>query len=437
MNKNKKGFTLVELIGVIIIVLIISLMSIFAVNRITRKSKMRAIIKVANTYVKGAMTKQTSDRDNGLQNGDIFHNTIYGKVCYSITDKTLEQYVDKGKGNYRGSVEICYGDDCSYSSKVWITDGRYYIDGVTDPSDETKLVKSFSSDYPESCGVKAIGGGSSGDLLTSNFDYTGGEQEFITIVPGVYSLEVWGAQGGDYSVVNIGGYGSYSYVEVELKQGEKLYINVGGKGSGNCPVDNNTCKGSYNGGAKGGLYIAAGGGATHIATASGLLRKVPENKVYVVAGGGSGGDSSYQGSHAGGYTVEQTISSKGYWGDMRGKFGYYGGYSDDINNQRGNGGGYSSKSCDDFTYSETNSKWWNFPVGGTGYVFNPRTKNGIMYCYSCPQQYARNDYGDRNDIAFGTSRTEVNAEFSDTPKPKVSKIGNGYARITYIGTFTE
>lgn len=434
--KRNKGFTLVELIAVIIVLIILSVISIASANRITRNSRKKALIKVANTYSKGAMNKEIDDRNAGIFDSDIFHDAIYGKVCYIISDKGLGKYVEKAKGDYKGSIEVCYGEDCSYNTKIWITDGKYYVDGVSDPSDPAQLKKSFSTEYYLSCGMKPIDG-PSGDVYTSDFEYTGGEQLFYALQEGVYSLEVWGAQGGDYSSSWVGGYGSYSYVEVYLKIGDILYVNVGQKGSGPCPQDNESCVVSYNGGAKGGLYIAGGGGATHIATKSGLLTNVRENYVYVVAGGGSGGDNSHNGSNAGGYTVEQTTSSKDYWGAMRGKFGYYGGYTNSINDQRGNGGGYSSKSCDNILYNETNDKWWNFPVGGTGFVSNPKTKNGIMYCYNCPQKYATNSYGNTADIPFGTSKTEVNPEVSDVAKPRTSKIGNGYARITYIGEFSE
>ena len=64
------------------------------------------------------------------------------------------------------------------------------------------------------------------------FDYTGEIQIFVAPKTGVYSLETWGAQGGDASDGTLtarGGYGAYAYGEVVLSQGDTLYINVGGQ----------------------------------------------------------------------------------------------------------------------------------------------------------------------------------------------------------------
>ena len=75
------------------------------------------------------------------------------------------------------------------------------------------------------------------DIYTSgdegwSFDYTGEIQTFVAPKTGIYSLETWGAQGGDATDgtnTARGGYGAYAYGEVLLQQGETLYINVGGQ----------------------------------------------------------------------------------------------------------------------------------------------------------------------------------------------------------------
>lgn len=75
------------------------------------------------------------------------------------------------------------------------------------------------------------------DIWTSHsegwtFDYTGQIQIFVAPKTGIYSLETWGAQGGDAidgTLTARGGYGAYAYGEVLLQQGDTLYINVGGQ----------------------------------------------------------------------------------------------------------------------------------------------------------------------------------------------------------------
>ena len=75
------------------------------------------------------------------------------------------------------------------------------------------------------------------DIWTSHsegwsFDYTGEIQTFVAPKTGIYSLETWGAQGGDATDGTNsarGGYGAYAVGEVFLTQGDTLYINVGGQ----------------------------------------------------------------------------------------------------------------------------------------------------------------------------------------------------------------
>jgi len=65
-----------------------------------------------------------------------------------------------------------------------------------------------------------------------NYEYTGEIQTFTAPQTGIYSLETWGAQGGnatDGTLIARGGYGAYAYGEVYLQEGDKLYINVGGQ----------------------------------------------------------------------------------------------------------------------------------------------------------------------------------------------------------------
>ena len=431
--KSKKGFTLVELLAILIVLVLFSLMSLFAVNKLVERGKKKAFIREANNIVKAAQTKYFEDKELKVTSRtDLYNGTVQGKVCYSIADNLIGRYINSEKTKkFSGSVELCYADDCTNQYKIWLNNGdAFYINGKSKITDTSDIEYTASEEYFNSCGYETIGT-SVGTNTVAEFEYKGSEDKMTILKDGIYKLEAWGAQGGDYSAAYYGGFGSYSYVEVELKKGDVLYINVGQKGKNKCSADNDACTTSYNGGAKGGRYIAGGGGATSIATRSGQLRNVYESYVYIVAGGGAGGDSGHKGSNAGGYTNEQTSYSKDYWGSMRGKFGYYGGYSNSINNQRGNGAGYSSKSCDDITYNETNDRWWNFPVGGTGYVTNPKVKNGVMYCYNCPQIY----YGATADIPFSTSRTIVNPEVSKDPIPTKSKQGNGHARVSYLSAY--
>ena len=135
-----------------------------------------------------------------------------------------------------------------------------------------------------------------------NFDYTGGEQTFTSDCNGYYKLETWGAQGGtaNTSYPSTGGYGGYATGIVSLTNSDTLYINVGGAGSPNNNSNTSGAIGGYNGGGNSGyvntsnygeIWTASGGGATHIAKASGLLKSLNNNinSILLVAGGGGGG----------------------------------------------------------------------------------------------------------------------------------------------------
>ncbi len=109
---------------------------------------------------------------------------------------------------------------------------------------------------------------------SNTFSYTGGVQEYTAPYTGVYEIEAWGAQGGGASYTVAGGYvnpgtntgvggkGGYSKGSIVLKEGEKIYIYVGG--SGQAGNGTGSYSGGFNGGGKGQYYGAGGGGATDV-----------------------------------------------------------------------------------------------------------------------------------------------------------------------------
>lgn len=59
--------------------------------------------------------------------------------------------------------------------------------------------------------------------------------------------------------------------------------------------------------------------------------------------------------------------------------------------------------------------------GGSGYIGNSLLSNKVMYCYNCTES------SDTNTKTISTTNV------SETPTSNYAKIGNGYARITYVG----
>ena len=84
-----------------------------------------------------------------------------------------------------------------------------------------------------------------------------------------------------------------------MNSSNKLYVVIGGAGSGNRTHAYKA--GGYNGGGNAysdtdrNTYQASGGGATHIATSSGVLSSLANNTkaVLIVAGGGGGGGGNF------------------------------------------------------------------------------------------------------------------------------------------------
>ena len=86
--------------------------------------------------------------------------------------------------------------------------------------------------------------------LDREYDYTGEIQEFTAPVEGDYKLETWGAEGGyAYRPLALrGGYGAYATGIIHLRQGETIYIVVGGKGNNTEKSATADTPGGYNGG---------------------------------------------------------------------------------------------------------------------------------------------------------------------------------------------
>ncbi|GKX28651.1 hypothetical protein SH1V18_11310 [Vallitalea longa] len=209
------------------------------------------------------------------------------------------------------------------------------------------------------------------------FEYTGYKQSYTVPVTGLYTLEVWGAEGGQGYDKGPGGKGGYSKGNIELKTDQELYIYVGGK-----PLNISGEKGNaggWNGGGKGSSYYGSGawggggGGATDIRVDG----NNNSHRVIVAGGGGGGGHKGQKSTSKGGdgggsvggtaggrgatqnsgygYGTGQNSQSSGH--DLgAGGGGYYGGYAS-TNKDSGGGGG----------------------SGYIGGVIDGETKQGIRY----------------------------------------------------------
>lgn len=309
-----------------------------------------------------------------------------------------------------------------------------------------------------------------------NFDFTGAEQRLKVPGTGYYKLEVWGAQGGGDDVVSGGGYtkttgrggfGAYSVGVARLIEDSTIYIMVGGKGKLCNRMGACTDSAGYNGGGlafSNNQETSGGGGATHIATSAGLLTGLENNKTAVLivgAGGGGGGEASdspnlYRGTggDAGGIVgvggFDDTPVGQWSWaigrngtfcglGATQSSGGANGGGNQNLHG-RANGyfghGGESATAIQCCGNSGGGSGWYGGGAslrghggggGGSSYIGATSLVSGAgvvkhMTCFECTTSSDNN------------TRTNSNSNASETATADYAKKGNGYAKITYLGT---
>ena len=158
----------------------------------------------------------------------------------------------------------------------------------------------------------------SAEVYSKTFNYPGKyHQEFTAPATGWYTLEAYGAQGGNHITndgTNYGGLGGKATIRYHLNANQTLYIYVGEQGHSNSGTTGGD--GGWNGGGKGGngckwndtYYngVGGGGGASHIATRE--IGSIPGTNLnnsgtdpvsYLLLVAGGGGGAGYVGSTAG------------------------------------------------------------------------------------------------------------------------------------------
>ena len=393
---NKKGFTLVELLAVIVVLIIIIFIAVNKINESTKKAKRNAIKANALSYIK-AVDSLIDENSDSYEYDNVILTTV------ALQEKGVRL---SGTKPDKGYVQIEHYD----IKEACFQYGSYKAQFL---NNELNITKSGE------CNLN----------ISYTFAYTGDEQAFNVITSGTYKLEVWGAQGGTANGRR-GGYGSYSVGNFSLNYGDVLYVNVGGTGE-DAPNSSsaNIHNGGYNGGGNsrgdGATAFAAGGGATSIALSSGLLSGVPVSDVLIVAGGGGGGGtyagSNNKGGNAGGISGNRGGGGcAGYGGTQTAGGSACGSYSKA--GSYGTGGsttGYSSGGGGGYYGGGTGYDSGSAGGGGSGYIGN--LTNASMYCYECTT----------SNVA--ATKTISNTCANESPTVKCSKIGAGYAKITYMG----
>lgn len=393
---NKKGFTLVELMAVLVVLIVIIFIAIRKINKSVDNSQNKSIVANAGVYIKAV---------SGFMNTESLNNPAYLSGEYDIS--ALDELGITVSGTKPdGGYVVVSNADVAMACLIYNDKYVLYSSGtITDPKD----------------------GDCSSSSASKEFSYTGKEEVFNVAFSGYYKLEVWGAQGGTVNYSNgtsTGGYGGYSVGDVYLNAGDKLYVNVGGSGSQNSVANGSVQSGGYNGGGVNqrdswGLG-ATGGGATHIAKKTGLLSTLSGNvsSILIVAGGGGAGG------------IENNNNRRSFGGNAG---GFKGNSGSTPSCSDGPGAGGTQTEGSGFGTGNTSGGGWYGSAGGgfyggkfgcgggggSGYIGNTLLDEKAMYCYNCATS---------SEIA---TKTISNVCAEEDPTENCSKKGNGFARVTF------
>lgn len=127
-KKKEKGFTLVELLAVVVILAIIVLLAVNAFIPLTQKARKNAFITEIETYVKNAEiyyeTEKTKDDFDNCKTGTS------GNIVCAIDIKDLTgKYVDKSDDNYNGCVYLNMSGSNNIEYKVSMSNGAFKYTG--------------------------------------------------------------------------------------------------------------------------------------------------------------------------------------------------------------------------------------------------------------------------------------------------------------------
>ena len=140
--KSNKGFTLVELLAVIVILAVVMTMAVTAVGPLMARARKGALGEEGLNLVEAAKKAHQLEQMKATSKIKATSN-----VCFTLGYLNSNNYFEKGSSaGYYGSVYILYDSKTkAYTYKFWITNGTYYFDGMSDTAYDYEQAKDGST----------------------------------------------------------------------------------------------------------------------------------------------------------------------------------------------------------------------------------------------------------------------------------------------------
>lgn len=139
MKLNKKGFTLVELLSVIVILSVVVLIATNAVVPMMSSAKKQVLATEANKFIATAKTLYVNEGASGTK-------------CYTYDEIINSGLIEKNDETYTGSFLI-EENNGKYTYKIWLSNGTNLVDGKSPDVTSDDVIES-SNDASTVCGVE-------------------------------------------------------------------------------------------------------------------------------------------------------------------------------------------------------------------------------------------------------------------------------------------
>lgn len=136
---TKKGFTLVELLAVIVVLAVIMLLAVNAVIPQMNKARKNAFVTEANAFIDAAGTYY----QNAMLTGETGITAAGG--CVDVA-KLIGEYIEKDGDDYKGRVNIAIDANNKATYTIWLSNGQYQITGKTSAELNEAAVENYTAD---------------------------------------------------------------------------------------------------------------------------------------------------------------------------------------------------------------------------------------------------------------------------------------------------